>query len=104
MWTITLALGEVGSRAAWVTACQAKNGKHNPTDTCLFTFEFTGEGLRSCYDALGALSNARPKRQVERPGFSSTVEPCHDFIPAEQAKLLLELELKRQKSAIVRRR
>jgi hypothetical protein len=62
-------------------------------DTHLFTFEFTSEGLRSRYNTLDALGNTRPKRQVEGPGLSSTMEPGHDFIPAEQAKLLFEVEL-----------
>lgn len=72
------------------------SGKHNPVDAYLFTFEFTSKGFRSRHNPLYALSNARPKRQVECPGFSSAVEPGHNFIPTEQAKLLLELKLKRQ--------
>jgi hypothetical protein len=69
--------------------------------TYMFTFEFAGKGLRSRHNALDTLSNARPERQVKRPGFSSTVEPGHNFIPTEQAKLLFEVELERQKLASV---
>lgn len=61
--------------------------------TCLFTFKFASKGLCSRHNALDALCNARPKRQVEGPGLSSTMEPGHDFVPAEQAKLLLEFKL-----------
>ena len=76
--------------------------ENKPINPYLFTFEFTGKRLCSRHNALDTLSNIRPKRQVERPGFSPGVEPSHNFISTEQTKLLFELELKRKKLAITR--
>jgi len=77
--------------------CWLDNGEPKSIDAHLFALKFTSEGLRSRHDALDALGDTRPKRQVERPGFSSTVKPGHNFIPAEQAKLLLKLKLKTER-------
>lgn len=63
-------------------------------DAYLFTFKLAGKGLCSRHDTLDVISDARPERQVKCPGLSSTVKPSHDLIPTEQAKLLLELELR----------
>jgi len=73
-------------------ACQwsEERQERKKRDTHLFALTFTSEGLRSCRDAFDALRNTRPKRQVERPGLSSTVKPGHDFIPAEQTLAAVE--------------
>jgi hypothetical protein len=81
----------------------AERRRHSPIVMYLLAFEFTCKGLRSRHNALDAISNIRPKGQVECPWFSSTVKPGHDLVSAEQAQLLLELELEPRKSVVVNR-
>lgn len=59
----------------------------------LITFEFACHYFSTLDDTVDVGRTIRAEGDVKRPWLTSTMQPSHDFIAGEQAKLLLQAKL-----------
>lgn len=72
-------------------------------NTYSLAFNLTGYRFCSLYDLVCMSRGTLPKCRIDGPGSSAKLEPCCHFFSAQEAKLLFEVKLVTEISAVIRR-
>lgn len=90
---IVCTTGTVGGVDTMPICCQLTGDLQVGCCTYLITLEFACHHFSTFDDAVNVGRTVRPEGDVKRPWLTSAMQPSHDFVACEQAKLLLQAKL-----------